>query len=177
MNIKKTIAVMVASAIIAGAGLAVPFNGQASAATSTGQRVINAGLKYLGTPYEYGSSRYNTRTFDCSDFTRQAFKVGARITIPSDSRSQAAHVKRIGDTHTNWRYLSKGDLMFFMSYKGTKKSSYSRLNKSKQRITHVGIYMGNGKVLHTYGQGGVKISKIAGTHWENRYIFGGRAVR
>ena len=171
---------MLASSVIAGAGFAVPFNGQASAAvsnTTTASKVINAGLKYLGTPYEFGSSRYNTRTFDCSDFTRQAFKVGARVTIPSDSRSQAAYVKRIGDTHTNWRKLSKGDLMFFMSYRGTSKSAYSGITKSKQRITHVGIYMSNGKVLHTYGAGGVKISKIAGTHWEARFIFGGRALK
>lgn len=149
-----------------------------SNSSSVRDRIISAGKKYLGTPYEFGSDRSNTRTFDCSDFVRQAFKDGAGITLPSDSRQQGAYVKSLGHTTTNWRDLQPGDLMFFMSYKGTNASAYPS-NKSGQTITHVGIYLGNGQILHTYSKdsGGVRIDSIAGKHWENRFIFGGSALK
>jgi cell wall-associated NlpC family hydrolase len=182
LNIKKPIAILIAAVTIA--GFATPFYGQAYAQTvqtqsTIEQKVIKAGMRYLGTPYEYGSSRSNTRTFDCSDFTRQAFLDGARIKIPGNSRTQAEYVKQIGKTTTKWETLKPGSLMFFMSYRGTKASNYPRLNKSNQRITHVGIYIGNGKMLHTYSKdsGGVRVDKIDGTHWEYRFIFGGSAIK
>ncbi|MGG1597546.1 C40 family peptidase [Paenibacillus naphthalenovorans] len=148
-----------------------------SSTSSTVNKVIAAGKKYLGTPYEFGSSRSNTRTFDCSDFVRQAFKEGAGITLPSDSRGQASYVKSKGGTTTNWRNLKPGDLMFFMEYRGTRASSYPS-NKANQRVTHVGIYLGDGKILHTYSKesGGVRIDSFAGKHWEHRFIFGGSAL-
>lgn len=147
--------------------------------SSMRQNVINKGMKYLGTPYEFGSSRSNTRTFDCSDFVRQAYKEGAGITLPADSRSQGAYIKKNGRYTTNWRNLKPGDIMFFMSYKGSKASDYSGINKSNQRITHIGIYLGNGKVLQTYSKesGGVRIDTIAGKQWEKRFLFGGSVLR
>ncbi|WP_010271524.1 C40 family peptidase [Paenibacillus senegalensis] len=148
----------------------------ASASTKV-ERVIKAGQKYLGTPYEFGSNRSSTRTFDCSDFVRRAFIEGAGITLPSDSRKQGDYVKKVGKTTTNWKNLKRGDLMFFMSYKGTSKSSYPS-NKQSQRITHVSIYLGNGKMLHTYSNasGGVRVDSIANKHWEYRFMFGGSAL-
>ncbi|WP_240417946.1 SH3 domain-containing C40 family peptidase [Paenibacillus periandrae] len=139
--------------------------------------VIKAGKSYLGTPYEYGSDRSNTNTFDCSDFVRQAFKDGANITLPSDSRQQGDYVRKIGKTTTNWNNLKVGDLMFFMDYKGTSKSLYPS-NTANQTITHVGIYLGDGQILHTYSKesGGVRIDSIANRHWEYRFIFGGSAL-
>ena len=142
------------------------------------EKVIAAGMKYLGTPYEYGSDRNNTRTFDCSDFVRQAFLDGLGIKLPADSRQQAQYVKNKGTAKTSWSQLKRGDVVFFMSYKGTKASAYSGINKSTAAITHDGIYLGDGKVLHTYSVegGGVTISSIAGTHWEYRMLFGGSAL-
>ncbi|WP_248928219.1 SH3 domain-containing C40 family peptidase [Paenibacillus hamazuiensis] len=139
------------------------------------QKVIDAGMKYMGTPYEFGSSRYDTSTFDCSDFTRQAYLDGIDQLIPGDSRAQAAFVKGIGKTQTDWHQLKKGDLMFFMSYKGYKPSDYASVDKSAETVTHVGIYLGDGRVLHTYSveSGGVRIDTIAGSTWELRFMFGG----
>ncbi|TDF97182.1 C40 family peptidase [Paenibacillus piri] len=149
-----------------------------SSNSSTVNKIIEAGKKYLGTPYEFGSDRSNTRTFDCSDFVRQAFLDGAGIKLPSDSRGQGSYVKDLGGTKTNWRNLKAGDLMFFMDYKGTSKSSYPS-NIANQRISHVGIYLGNGQILHTYSKasGGVRIDSIEGKHWEYRFIFGGSALK
>ncbi|MBD2867943.1 C40 family peptidase [Paenibacillus arenilitoris] len=142
------------------------------------EKVIAAGMKYLGTPYEYGSSRSNTATFDCSDFVRQAFLDGVGIKLPADSRSQGAYVKNKGGAKTDWRGLKRGDLIFFMSYKGSKASAYAGVNKGTATITHDGIYLGDGQVLHTYSKesGGVKISSIEGTQWEYRFLFGGSAL-
>lgn len=152
-----------------------PQTGQAP--SELARRVIEAGMKYLGTPYEFGSSRNDTRTFDCSDFVRQAFKDGAGIILPADSRQQADFVRSKGHTTTDWRKLKPGDIMFFMSYKGWRASDYAGINKSSQRITHDAIYLGDGKILHTYSQksGGVRIDSIEGKHWEYRFIFGGSA--
>ncbi|REE92765.1 cell wall-associated NlpC family hydrolase [Paenibacillus taihuensis] len=142
------------------------------------ENIIATGMKYWGTPYEFGSDRNTTATFDCSDFVRQAFREGAGITLPADSRKQGDYVKANGPVKTDWHQLKRGDLMFFMEYKGSKASSYDGVNKSTETITHVGIYLGNGQILHTYSteSGGVRTSDIANTQWDYRFLFGGSAL-
>ncbi|WP_243767699.1 C40 family peptidase [Paenibacillus agricola] len=139
------------------------------------QKVIDAGSRYLGVPYEFASSRNDTSTFDCSDFVRQAFLDGIKQQLPGDSRNQAVLVKSIGTTSSNWQQLKKGDLVFFMAYKGYTPASYASVNKATETVTHVGIYLGDGRMLHTYSQasGGVRIDTIAGSQWELRFLFGG----
>lgn len=140
--------------------------------------VINAGMKYLGTPYEFGSNRNTVSTFDCSDFVRQAFIEGAGIKLPADSRQQGQFVRNEGNVKTNWRDLKPGDIMFFMSYKGSNQANYTNVDKFNERITHDGIYLGNGKILHTYSKesGGVRIDTIEGKHWEKRFLYGGSVL-
>jgi len=175
MNFRKALAIFAITAVALSALPSMPNEAEASGAAKA---VIREGLDYLGTPYEFGSSRSNTRTFDCSDFTRQAFLEGARIVLPSDSRGQAKYVEAIGDTTTRWEKLKKGDLMFFMSYRGSDDDDYDDLDRDDRRITHVGIYMGDGKILHTFSEDeGVTTSRIEGTHWEHRFLFGGSAFR
>ena len=164
---------------VGGGGAAVPpSSGGGSSQNNNVEKVIAAGAKFLGTPYQYGSNRNSTASFDCSAFVRRAFQNGLGITLPSDSRGQGAHVKNKGNAKSNWRQLQRGDLMFFMSYRGTSASSYSGINKSRATITHVGIYLGDGKILHTYSKesGGVRTDSIAGKHWEHRFLFGGSAL-
>lgn len=147
-------------------------------AAEAAEKAIAAGMKYIGTPYEYGSSRSDTTTFDCSDFVRQAFLDALQLKLPGDSRSQAAFVRSIGHTTTDWHALKRGDLMFFMSYKGYRASDYAGIDKTNERVTHVGIYLGNGQILHTYSvpSGGVRIDSIEGKPWELRFLFGGSAL-
>lgn len=63
-----------------------------------------------------------------------------------------------------------------MSYRGWKESDYKGVDPLKQSITHVGIYMGDDKLLQTFSKesGGVKITNFSDTHWEYRFIMGGR---
>lgn len=139
--------------------------------------VIAAGMRYLNTPYEFGSSRSDTSTFDCSDFVRQAFLDGINNLLPGDSRGQGDYVKQLGTDVYRISDLKRGDLMFFMSYAGPKSSDYASINKGKETITHVGIYLGNGQILHTYSSesGGVRVDSLLGGSWEYRFMFGGSA--
>ncbi|CAH8772970.1 C40 family peptidase [Paenibacillus dendritiformis] len=143
------------------------------------EKVIQVGEKYLGTPYEFGSNRNSTKTFDCSAFVRQAYKEALGIVLPTDSRKQGSWIKSNSTAKTSISQLKRGDLMFFMSYKGSKASDYKGVNKSTERITHVGIYLGDGKILHTYSQksGGVRVNNVLNTTWEHRFLFGGSVVK
>ncbi|MFG0216913.1 C40 family peptidase [Brevibacillus porteri] len=122
-------------------------------------QVISEGLKYKGVPYKFGSSKKTTRTFDCSSFTQRVFKeVG--VSLPRDSRQQSKVGQKVSKDQ-----LQKGDLVFFRSY-----------GSSSSRITHVAIYAGDNKLLHTYGKPGVTTTKFKGTSWEKRFELGRRVI-
>ncbi|NUU61190.1 C40 family peptidase [Paenibacillus agri] len=142
------------------------------------ERVISAGMGYLGTPYEFGSSRNNTNTFDCSDFIRQIFMDAGVVKLPADSRQQGDWVKQNSTVVKDISGLKRGDLMFFMSYRGNSASAYAGVNKSTERITHVAIYLGDNKVLHTYSvaSGGVRVDNLSAS-WMNRFLYGGSVIR
>lgn len=146
-------------------------------ASASVEKVIQAGMKYLGTPYEFASDRSTTATFDCSDFVRQAFMEGAGIKLPGSSQTQGDWIREKGSDISRISDLKRGDLIFFMSYKGSSASNYAGLDKSKQRITHVAIYLGDNKLLHTYSQesGGVLVGSFSDS-WKNRFLFGGSVL-
>ncbi|MGG4454251.1 C40 family peptidase [Brevibacillus porteri] len=122
-------------------------------------QVISEGMKYKGVPYKFGSSKKTTRTFDCSSFTQRVFKeVG--VSLPRDSRQQSKVGQKVSKDQ-----LQKGDLVFFHSY-----------GSSSSRITHVAIYAGDNKLLHTYGKPGVTTTKFKGTSWEKRFELGRRVI-
>ncbi len=140
--------------------------------------VIEAGMKYLGTPYEFGSSRSNTSTFDCSDFIRQMFKDAINLTLPADSRQQGSWVRENSTAVTDISSLKRGDLMFFMDYKGSSASAYAGVDRFAERISHVAMYLGDGKILHTYSvsSGGVRVDNLSAS-WTNRFLYGGSVIR
>lgn len=142
------------------------------------EAVIAAGMGYLGTPYEYGSSRNDTSTFDCSDFIRQIFMDAVNIKLPADSRQQGAWVKENSTVRTSISSLKRGDLMFFMDYKGNSASAYEGIDKSTARISHVAMYLGDGQILHTYSvaSGGVRVDKLSAS-WTNRFLYGGSVIQ
>lgn len=165
-------------AVPASATTAAPAVQAPVTASANIEAVIAAGMRYLGTPYEFGSSRSDTSTFDCSDFVRQVFMEAANIKLPADSRQQGAWIKTNSTAVYDIAGLKRGDLMFFMSYRGSSASAYAGIDKSAQTITHVGIYLGNGQILHTYSaaSGGVKVSQLSAS-WTNRFLFGGSVIR
>jgi murein DD-endopeptidase / murein LD-carboxypeptidase len=129
------------------------------ASTSKANNLISIGNRYLGTPYRYGSPSGVTSTFDCSSFTQYVFKkVG--ISLPRASAEQSKK-----GTFVSRSNLQKGDLVFFST------------SKSKGKVAHVGIYAGNGKILHTYGAGGVKYSSLSSSWWSSHYVTARRVIR
>lgn len=130
----------------------------ARSATSVQKTILTEAEKHLGTPYRFGARYGQTRTFDCSSFVKTVFsKVG--IDLPRVSRQQAKE-----GTYVSKRNLKIGDLLFFTT------------PSSKGRIGHVGIYVGNGYMIHTYGEGGVKYTSIHKQWWSKRYVTARRVL-
>ncbi|MEF2967536.1 SH3 domain-containing C40 family peptidase [Paenibacillus sp. M1] len=155
-----------------------PAPEQSASISEQVQKVIQAGLKYLGTPYEFGSNRNTTTTFDCSDFVRQAYKDALGIVLPADSRKQGTWIRNNGTAVYDIGSLKAGDLVFFSSYKGSSASAYAGMNPNTERITHVAIYMGDGKILQTYSvkSGGVRVDDFDGA-WKYRFLYGGSVLK
>jgi cell wall-associated NlpC family hydrolase len=140
------------------------------------ENVIQTARSYLGTPYVYGSDRTEPSSFDCSDFTRWVFLYSLGMDLPWDSRSQAAYVQAFSKkTYTSLNDARRGDLLFFTSYRGNQASDYQELQPHEKPITHIGIYLGNGYIIHSASQksGGVSIKTLKWRQLNNRFLFGG----
>jgi cell wall-associated NlpC family hydrolase len=143
------------------------------------ENVISQAVMYYGTPYEFSSDRSDPSTFDCSDFTRWVYLSSLGMDIPKDSRSQANYVQTFSNrTYTSIDQAQRGDLLFFVSYKGTDPNKYVGVDKSIGNITHVGLYLGNGKIIHTASAatGGVRIDEVANNHLTYRFVLGGSVL-
>ncbi|MFN3339694.1 MAG: C40 family peptidase [Dietzia sp.] len=90
---------------------------------STGQRILDAASTRVGSPYAWGAT--GPSSFDCSGLTSWAYKE-AGISIPRTSQAQIG-----GGTQVSKADLQPGDIVAF--YSGA---------------SHVGIYAGNGQVVH-----------------------------
>jgi cell wall-associated NlpC family hydrolase len=135
---------------------------QAVPVSNIRERVIQEGLKYLGTPYEFNSDRSSTKTMDCSDFVRRTYYDATGKWIPGNSRTQADYVRQYGKVTTNWRNLKRGDFMFFA-------------DPTTGRINHVAIYMGDERILHATSIDGVSIKNM-NSYYNNRFYFGGNIL-
>ncbi|PLR81719.1 MULTISPECIES: C40 family peptidase [Bacillus] len=113
----------------------------------TGTDLVRAGEKFVGLPYLWGGlSSYG---YDCSGFSYSMCKAIGAI-IPRDASYQAETGKEI-----SLSAIEPGDLLFFAYQEG------------KGHIHHVGIYYGNGQLLHSPKTGKeIEIIPIAGTIYE-----------
>lgn len=142
--------------------------------------VVGKAWDYYGTPYEYGSNRNTDTTFDCSDFVRWVHLWTLGMDLPKSSSSQYEYVKKFSNRHyTDLSQAKRGDVLFFMSYKGWKAEDYNGINVKAQPVAHNGIYLGNGMIIHTASQktGGVRYDTIKGKHLEYRFIGGGNIIQ
>lgn len=123
---------------------------QHSSNSSKASAVLNLAYSKLGSPYEWGAGGPNR--FDCSGFTSYVFRNAAGISIPRTSASQYG----VG-TSVSKSNLMPGDLVFFSSSGG--------------RITHVGIYVGGGNMIHSPQTGDVvKVSSINSGYYTRTYV-------
>ncbi len=157
---KKFITIVLALTLM----LSVPYIAHGASmgeiTTSTkADSIISYGKRFLGTPYLFGAKPYAvSHKFDCSSFTKYVF-AHYGISLPRVSRDQAKRGHYVSKSN-----LRKGDLVFFY------------VGNNKGRIGHVGIYAGNGQMLHTYGEGGVKFTSIYRDYWKDRYITARRVI-
>ena len=132
----------------------------AAPASNTSQRItfINNALNYLGTPYRYGGR--SAKGMDCSGLIYRNGVDVLELQMPRRSDAIAEYSKRITDEE-----IQPGDLLFFNTAGG---------------ISHVGIYIGAGKFIHSASAGsrtGVIISNIQESYWKKTYRFAGSIMK
>ncbi|MGH3515856.1 MAG: NlpC/P60 family protein [Haloechinothrix sp.] len=102
------------------------------------QTAVDAAMSKRGSPYVYGAD--GPDSFDCSGLTSWAYNQ-AGVSIPRSSRAQSTH-----GTPVPREALQPGDLVFFYN-----------------PVSHVGMYIGNGQMVHAPQSGDVV--KVAGVMW------------
>ena len=122
---------------------------------SSSQRgnLIKIAKSLIGTPYRYGSMN-TKRGFDCSGFVSYVF-LQKGIKLPRSSAEQFNKLAKVSKPQA-------GDLVFF---------------RHGKRIGHVGLYLGNGLMVHSPQSGErVRIESIEKPNWKRRYAGARKAV-
>lgn len=118
-------------------------------ASGNARTAINFAYAQMGKPYVYGSD--GPSSYDCSGLTEKAW-AAAGVDIGRDTYAQWANVKHISKSD-----LQPGDLVFFNS------------------LGHVGLYIGNGKMIHAPHTGTVvQIADISSGYYVSAFYGAGR---
>ncbi len=121
------------------------------------EMVISA-MKFLGVPYKRGGTSAETG-FDCSGFTRHVFENSLGLLLPRRADEQARAPGLVAVKRDD---LKPGDLVFF--------------NTLRQTFSHVGIYVGEGKFIHSPRAGAeVRIEDMRFAYWAKRFTGARRA--
>lgn len=111
--------------------------------------VVNA-MGFLGVPYRRGGNSADTG-FDCSGFVRAIYEQSIGLILPRKAEQQAAATQNIDRTE-----LQPGDLVFF--------------NTMRRAFSHVGIYVGEGKFIHSPKPGAeVRVESMSVAYWNRRF--------
>lgn len=131
--------------------------GGVAAPASAASRVVDMGLSLKGHPYVWGG--IGPKAFDCSGFVYYVFnKVG--LNLPRSMAEQIRAGTRIAAAD-----LRPGDLVYFQ-------------NTSSRGISHISIYIGNGKIVHAANERtGVLVSDLWSAYWAAHYAGSVRIIR
>lgn len=111
--------------------------------------VVNA-MGFLGVPYRRGGNSADTG-FDCSGFVRAMYEQSIGLILPRKAEQQAAATQNIARDD-----LKPGDLVFF--------------NTMRRAFSHVGIYVGDNKFIHSPRPGaGVRVESMGLDYWTRRF--------
>lgn len=120
------------------------------------QKMMDAILAWLGTPYELGGE---TRSgIDCSAFSREIFRTSASTDLPRTTEAQV----KLG-APVSQEQLKFGDLIFF--------------NTTGQNPSHVGIYIGDDMFAHASVSFGVTLSSLYSSYYKKRYTEARRVIQ
>ena len=107
-------------------------SGNTVQATATGNTIADAAQKYIGTPYVWGGESMDEGGMDCSGFVYNALKdAGYDV-----GRTTAQGYRSYGNSVSK-SDMQPGDLIFF--------------GKNNNDASHIGIYIGNGQMIHSSG--------------------------
>lgn len=121
---------------------------------SLAERIVKSARQWLGTPYRYGGQ--DRKGTDCSGMTMSLFRDVAGVAIPRNSGAQYEYCVSIG--HED---LQPGDLVSFSGSKGG-------------AVSHVGLYVGDRRMIHASGSRGVMESSLDEAYWLTHYYGSGR---
>ncbi len=120
---------------------------------SVGERtsdLVSTAIGFLGIPYRRGGNSAESG-FDCSGFVRAIYKETIGLVLPRSADQQANATQTIDKNE-----LKPGDLVFF--------------NTMKRTFSHVGIYLGEGKFIHSPRTGAhVRIEDMRIPYWNVRF--------
>jgi cell wall-associated NlpC family hydrolase len=120
--------------------------------------IIETARGYLGVPHCMGGT--TSRCMDCSGLIFRVFSIHG-IALPHNSEEQA----RYGQIITEREMLIPGDLLFFV-----------RTYNTSRLITHTGLYVGEGRFIHTSSSRGVITTSLNDPWWSQRYLFATRIL-
>lgn len=118
-------------------------------------QLVDVILNWLGTRYRFGGD--TRRGIDCSAFTRMVYTETTGAVLPRTAVTQADVGMRIDKTSD----LRFGDLVFFRT-------------RRYARITHVGVYLGDGLFAHASSRYGVTVSSLESGYYNARFCGGSR---
>lgn len=116
-----------------------PYGEWVNSRELTGKNVVASALDFLGVPYFWGG--FSIKGVDCSGLSGLAYMLNGLI-LPRNASQQVKCGVEVPLGHNNDKLekLRKGDLLFF---------GRAAENGKKEAITHVGIYIGDGKMIHS----------------------------
>lgn len=121
--------------------------------------LVVSAMGFLGVAYRRGGDSPE-EGFDCSGFTRHIFERSLGLVLPrrADEQARDAALSRIEREE-----LQPGDLVFF--------------NTMRRAFSHVGIYVGDGKFIHSPRTGSrVRVEDMSAAYWSRRFNGARRAV-
>ncbi len=132
-----------------------------SGTNSVAKKVVELAKQQLGKKYVWGGN--GPKTFDCSGLTKYVYgKVG--VTLERVSYNQATQGIKVDKSK-----LQIGDLVFF---------SGINASSSSAKVSHVGIYIGNGEFLHAANSSrGVVIDDLNSDYYKKHYVTARRVIR
>jgi cell wall-associated NlpC family hydrolase len=120
--------------------------------------LIEKGFGFLGVRYRFGGNGPEAGGFDCSGLVRKVFGDALGLNLPRT----AAEMAQLGDK-VGTQDLKPGDLVFF--------------NTMRRAFSHVGIYLGDNKFLHSPARGSaVRVEVMDNSYWMKRFNGGRRLV-
>lgn len=138
----------------------VPKNAASKKNYANDKKISNELVKqartWIGTPYRYGANTKKKGT-DCSGLTMSLFKDVANLSLPRNSAAQCDYCFNVPRNS-----MQPGDLVFFTS------------STRGGKVTHVGLYIGNGKMIHASTSRGVIESGLDEKYYDSHYHSSGR---